>query len=115
MPKGITRAADRVAVWHEAADDKPLIFNYMPDDDDSGVQAEAYPGEIDGPVQGEMTPAEKLYFLAQSWGVDHPERYGLPRQGVPVRQGRVQQPPAPVRGTEFRRPHGIVTVHERYL
>ena len=56
--------------------------------------------------QNTGTTPEQLYRLASSWGISHPERYGLPLRPPPP------PPPAPV---AVRRPGpAILTVAERY-
>ena len=61
----LVRAADRVAVWKDAADDKPLIFDYMPDDNepkdaeytpdpDGGDLIPDGAGTIVGPPKGKL-------------------------------------------------------------
>ena len=62
--------------------------------------------------------AEGLYSFALRHGVRDPEKYGLPMEAAtfrPSAQPRAVAYDAPRRGMEVRKPHGIVTVRERYL
>ena len=62
--------------------------------------------------------AEGLYSFALRHGVRDPEKYGLPMEAAtfrPTAQPRAVAYDAPKRGMEVRKPHGIITVRERYL
>lgn len=62
--------------------------------------------------------AEGLYSFALRHGVRDPEKYGLPMEAAafrPSAKPRAVAYNAPRRGMEVRKPHGIVTVRERYL